>query len=71
MNYFHLREVCMYEQRIKTLEESYRLVEQKILNREGDLNTLYEQKTKIYRELSELRRKQYEERDTHEYDDDR
>lgn len=50
----------MYSQRIRILEESYKLIEQKILNKEGDLNTLYEQKTKYHRELSELRRKQYE-----------
>lgn len=61
----------MYQQRIRMLEESFRLLEQKILNQDGDLNSLYEQKTKIHRELSELRRKQYEEQDTHEYDDDR
>ena len=60
MNYFHLHEVNMYEQRIKTLEESYKLIEQKIINNTGDLNNLYEQKSKYHHELSELRRKQYE-----------
>lgn len=50
----------MYESRIKVLEESYRMIEQKIANKDGDLNTLNEMKVKYYRELSELRRKQYE-----------
>jgi hypothetical protein len=50
----------MYQQRIRTLEESYRLIEQKIQNKDGDLNSLYEQKTKYHRELSELRRKQHD-----------
>jgi chromosome segregation ATPase len=50
----------MYKQRIKTLEESYKLIEQKIANKDGDLNSLQEQKAKYHRELSELRRKQYD-----------
>jgi hypothetical protein len=50
----------MYTQRIKTLEESYKLIEQKILSKDGDLNSLQEQKAKYHRELSDLRRKQYD-----------
>ena len=50
----------MYEQRIKILEESYKVIEQKIVNNDGDLNSLQEQKEKYRRELSELRRKQYD-----------
>ena len=62
----------MYRQRIKTLEDAYNLIQKRIENNEvDDLKKLMEEKSIIQRELSELRRKQWEE--DHErvnFDDD-
>lgn len=67
-----------YRNRIKTLEESYRLVEIQISNIEkvenidiDKLTKLREAKSKYLSELSFLRRAQYEESQNVDYDDDR
>ena len=70
MNYS--QRLDMYRQRIKTLEDAYNLIQKRIENNEvDDLKKLMEEKSIIQRELSELRRKQWEE--DHErvnFDDD-
>lgn len=67
-----------YSNRIKTLEESYRLVEsqleviEKSENPDVDkLTKLREAKNKYLSELRTMRRAQYEENQTVHYDDDR
>jgi hypothetical protein len=66
----------MYENRIKTLEESYRLVEIQIANLEkaDDVDTkklskLLEARDKYLDQLRLLRRAQYEDSQTVDFDD--
>jgi len=68
----------MCEQRIKTLEESYRLVDNQLfqLEKKGkadpeQIKKLQETKTKYLNELRELRRRQYEESQHVDFGDDR
>jgi hypothetical protein len=68
----------MYDSKIKTLEESFRLVEAQInqlqQSNSGDsekLQKLLETKNKYLLELRELRRKQYEYSQTVDFGDDR
>ncbi len=68
----------MYDSKIKTLEESFRLVEAQINQLQqsngGDsekLQKLLETKNKYLLELRELRRKQYEYSQTVDFGDDR
>ena len=68
----------MYEQKIKSLELSFRNIENSIHqlhqtpgNNDGRLKQLNEDKNKIVSELRELRRKQYEQQQYVEFDDDR
>lgn len=68
-----------YQNRIKTLEESHRLVDNQLFQLEKSgvsdpekVKKLREAKQKYLTELQQLRRAQWEyEHDTHEYDDDR
>ncbi len=68
----------MYDSKIKTLEESYRLIDNKIfqLEKTGEADTeelkkLQEQKNKYLNELRELRRRQYDDSQRVDFDDDR
>lgn len=68
-----------YTQRIKTLEESHRLVDNQLfqLEKSGStditkLNELSQTKAKYLKELSEMRRAQWDhDHETVHYDDDR
>jgi hypothetical protein len=67
-----------YAQRIKILEESYRVLDNKLfqLEKTGEADTeelkkLQEQKNKYLNELRELRRRQYDDSQRVDFDDDR
>lgn len=67
-----------YTSRIKTLEESYKLVEIQINNLENaevvdqeKLQRLREAKSNYWNQLRDLRRAQYEDSQRVEFDDDR
>ena len=68
----------MYDSKIKTLEESYRVINDKINDAEMDTNfdkdtlsSLQKQREIIYNELRRLRRLSYEETQQVNFDDDR
>lgn len=68
-----------YKSRIKTLEESHRIIDNQLfqLEKSGSADSdkiqkLRETKQKYLTELQQLRRAQWDhDHDTHEYDDDR
>lgn len=68
----------MYESKIRTLEESYRLIDNKLFHLEKsgkadpeEIKKLQETKTRYLNELRQLRRQEYDDSQRVNFDDDR